>query len=116
MNITMQHLTQATACFPLVFCFLFHGKYTSHGASLLYHMTFEEVYTRRRKEVESKHHGAVKELTSEHQRFDRTEILFYLRKNGGYIHNSLGGRSVLVVRQAGRSADKNLIYGIFKIL
>ena len=57
----------------------------------------------RRKEVESKkHHGTVKESTSEQQRFDWTEITFYLRKNGGYIHSSLGGRSVLVVRQAGR--------------
>ena len=75
-NKIMQCLTQATACFPLVFCFLFHSKYRSHGASLLYHMMFQEVHTCRRKEVESKHHGTVEELTSEHQRFDRTEILF----------------------------------------
>ena len=101
----------------LVYCFLFHDKYTSHGASLLYHVMFQEVHTRRRKEVESKHHGAVKELTLEHQRFDRTKILFSVRKNGGYIHCSLDGRSVLVVRQAGRPADENLVvHGIFKIL
>ena len=77
----------------------------------------QEVHTCRRKEVENKHHGAVKELTSENQRFDWTEIiLFSPRKNGGYIHSSLGSRSVLVVRLA-RPVDKNLvIYGIFKIL
>ena len=39
-------------------------------------MTFQEVHTRRRKEVESKHHGVVKELTMEQQRFDQTEITF----------------------------------------
>ena len=90
---------------------------TSHGASLLYHVTFQEIHTRRRKEVESKHRGTVKELTLEHQRLDRTEILFSLRKNGGYIHSSLGGRSILVVRQAGRPGDENLVvYRIFKIL
>ena len=44
----------------------------------------------RRKEVESKYHGTVKELTSEHQRFNQTEILYSLRKNGGYICSSLG--------------------------
>ena len=77
-------------------------KRSKHGASLLYLMTFQEVHIRRRKEVESKHHGAVKELTLEHQRFDQTEIFFPLRKNGGYIRSSLGSRSVLVVRQAGR--------------
>ena len=64
-------------------------------------MTFQEVHTRRRKEVENKHHGAVQELTSEQQWFDWTEIRFSLRKNGG--------RSVLVVRQAGRLADENII-------
>ena len=66
----MQRLTHATGCFPLVFHFLFNGKYISHGASLLYHVMFQEVHTHRRKEVESKHHGAMKELTSEQQRFD----------------------------------------------
>ena len=50
-------------------------KRSKHGASLLYHITFQEVHIHRRKDVESKHHGAVKELTSEHQRFDQTEIL-----------------------------------------
>ena len=64
-------------------------------------MTFQEVHTCRRKEVKSKHHGAVKELTSEQQRFDRTEITFSLRKNGGYMRSSLGGRSILVVRLSG---------------
>ena len=71
-------------CFPLVFQFLFHGKYRSHEAGLLYHEILQEFYTHRRKEVESKHHGAAKELTSEHQRFNQTEILFSLRS---YIHN-----------------------------
>ena len=74
-------------------------------------MTFQEVHTRRRKLVESKHHGAVQELTSEQQRFSWTEVMFSLRKNGGYICSSLGGKSVLVVWQA----DENLIvYGIFQ--
>ena len=52
--------------------------YRSCGAGLSYHVKFE-VHTHRRKEVESKHHSAV---TSEQQRFDRTEIMFSLRKNG----------------------------------
>ena len=64
-------------------------------------MTFQEVHTHRRKTVESKRYGAATESTSEQQRFDQTEITFYLRKNGGNIHSSLGGRSVLVVRQTG---------------
>ena len=59
--------------------------YRSCGAGLLYHVTFQEVHTHRRKEVESKHYGAVQELTSEQQRFDWTEIIFSLRKKGGYI-------------------------------
>ena len=63
---------------------------------------FQEAHTRRRKEVESKHHGAAKESTLKQQRFDWTEIPFSLRKNGGYICSSLGGRSVLVIRQADR--------------
>ena len=67
--------------------------------SLVHHVMLQEVHTRRRKEVKSKHYGTVKELTSEHQRFDQTEILSSLRKNGGYIHSDLGSRSVLVVRQ-----------------
>ena len=41
----------------------------------------------------------MKESISQQQRFDQTEITFSLRKNGGYICSSLGGRSVLVVRQ-----------------
>ena len=36
--------------------------------------------------------AAVQELTSEQQRLDQTEIIFSLRKNGGYIHSSLGDR------------------------
>ena len=80
--------------------------------------------TRTRKEDESrqtKHHGAVKESRSELERFERTEIIFSVRKNGGSIRGGLGGRSVLVVRQAGRQAgwlaDENLVVlGNFKIL
>ena len=49
-----------------------------------------------------KRYGAVKESRSEQEKFNPTEIIFYLRKNGGYIRSGLGGRSVLVVRQAGR--------------
>ena len=86
-------------------------KYISHGAGLVYHVTFQEV------QKGSKQHGAVKELTSEHQRFNWTEILYSLRKNGGYIRSSLGGRFVLVVRQTGWLSDEKLIvYIIFKIL
>ena len=48
----------------------------------------------------------MKESTSEQQRFDRTEITYSLRKNGGYICSNLGGRSVLVVRQAGLQAGR----------
>ena len=77
-------------------------------------MIFQEVHTRRRKKVESKHHGAAKESTSEQQRFDYTEITFSLRKNGGYIHSSLGGRSVLVVRQAGWQTKISLFMELAK--
>ena len=59
----------------------------------------------------------MKELISEHQRFDHTETLFSLRKNGGYVYirSSLGGSymSVLVVRQAGR--QNLVIYRIFTV-
>ena len=90
--------------FPLVFPFLFHGKYVHiTWSSLLYHMMFQEVHTRKRKEIESKHHGTAKELTSEHQRFDWTEILYSLERKEA-ICSSLGSRSVLVVWQAGRLA------------
>ena len=68
-------------------------------------MTFQEVYTRRRTEVESKHHSAVKELTPEQQRFNQTQLLFSLIKNGGYVHSNLGTRSVLVIRLADWLAD-----------
>ena len=33
-----------------------------YRSGLLYHVPFQEVHTCRRKEVESKHHGAVQEL------------------------------------------------------
>ena len=56
-----------------------------------------------------KRYGATKESRSEQERFDPTEIILYLRKNGDYIRSGLGGRSVLVVRQAGRQADKNFL-------
>ena len=58
-----------TSCFTVI--------YRSRGAGLLYHMTFQEVHTRRRKKIESKHHGAAEESTSEQQRFDRTEWRLY---------------------------------------
>ena len=103
----MQRLTHAITCLPLLFHLLFHGKYRSHGTSLVH---ISRDLPCRRKEVESKHHGAVKELTSEHQRFDWTEILYSLRKNGGYIRSSLGGRSVLVVRQAGWQVGRRKSY------
>ena len=35
-------------------------------------------------------------------RFVRTEINFVLGKNGGHTPSSLGGRSIVVIRQAGR--------------
>ena len=75
--------------------------------------------TRTRKEDESrqtKHHGAVKESRSELERFERTEIIFSVRKNGGSIRGGLGGRSVLVVRQAGRQTKNLVVLGNFKIL
>ena len=55
----MQHLTHAS--------WYFSSCFTVCEAGLLYHETFQEVYTHRRKEVESIQHGAVKELTSEYQ-------------------------------------------------
>ena len=85
----MQHLTHATVCFPLAFHFLFHGKYSRSGV-------LRDVPRSSHNEVESKHHGEVKELTL---RFNWTEILYSLRKNGGYIRSSLDSRSVPVVRR-----------------
>ena len=41
---------------------------------------------------------------TKYERFVQTEINFVLGKNGGYMPSSLGGRSILVVRQT----DKNL--------
>ena len=48
------------SCFQLVFHFLFHDNYTNYmkQVAMLYHLTFQEVHTHRRKEVESNHHGA----------------------------------------------------------
>ena len=37
--------------------------------------------------------------TGKQERFVRTEINFTLGKNGGYTPSSLGGRSIVVVRQ-----------------
>ena len=48
-------------------------------------------------------------VTSEQQRLDQTEIIFTLRRNGGYIHSSLGGRYDIVVRQAGRQTKMSLL-------
>ena len=45
---------------------------------MLSHVMFQKVHIRRRKEVE-------KRINIETTRFDRTEIMFSLRKNGGYI-------------------------------
>ena len=50
----------------------------------------------------------MQELLRVQEKFKWTEITFNLRKNGGYITSSLGSRSFLVVRLAG----KNLI-GVF---
>ena len=35
---------------------------------------FQKVHTHKRREIDSKHHAAVKEFTLEQQRFDQTEI------------------------------------------
>ena len=43
-------------------------------------------------------------MPQKYERFVQTEINFVLGKNGGYMPSSLGGRSILVVRQT----DKNL--------
>ena len=93
----------SNSCNPagLSICLCVTRYYRSCGAGLLYHVKFQEIHTRRRKEFENKHHGTVQELTSEQQRFSRTEITFLLKMNGGYIRSGLGSRSVLVVRLAG---------------
>ena len=70
MNTTMQHLTHATACFPLVFT-LFHGKYSRSGIlrdgrSGILH----DVPRSSHKEVKSKHHGEVKEVCNIEVRSD----------------------------------------------
>ena len=52
--------------------------------------------------------GAEQESFSEQARLVRTEITFILRKNGGYRTSSLGGKSFLVVRLAGKLTDENL--------
>ena len=77
----------------------------------------QHVQERKMKVDRTKRHGAAKESRSELERFEPTEIIFSVRKNGGSIRGGLGGRSVLVVRQAGRQADENLVVlGNFKIL
>ena len=58
------------SCWSFTFCFMIYKS------GMLYHVTFQEVHTHRRKEVESKHHGAVKELTSDTKGSIRTEIFF----------------------------------------
>ena len=40
-------------------------------------------------------------MPQKQERFVRTEINFVLGKNGGYMPSSLGGRSIVVGRQAG---------------
>ena len=57
-------------------------------------------YTRKGRliEDESKHH----------KNNGWIEINFVLGKNGGHMPGSLGGRSIVVVRQAGRQAEKCL--------
>ena len=40
-------------------------------------------------------------MPQKQERFVRTEIKFVLGKNGGYMPSSLGGRSIVVGRQAG---------------
>ena len=45
----------------------------------------------------------------------RTEINFVLGKNEGHMASNLGGRSIVVVRKAGRQADKMIaVYKNFK--
>ena len=43
-------------------------------------------------------------MPQKYERFVQTEINFVLGKNGGYMPSSLGGGSILVVRQT----DENL--------
>ena len=62
LHVSRWSFTSFTSCFTV---------YKSHEPGMLYHVTFQEVHTHRRKEVESKHHGTVKELTSKHQRFNQ---------------------------------------------
>ena len=45
----------------------------------------------------------------------QTEIIFNLRKNGGYRINGLGGRSFPVVRHAGRLMEISLFKKILKL-
>ena len=46
------------------------------------------------------------ESNHKQERFVWTEIIFPLRKNGGYILSGLGGRSFPEDKQAGRLPDK----------
>ena len=50
---------------------------------------------------ESNHNGTEQKSFLEHT-IVQTEIIFTLRKDGGYRTSGLGGRSFPVVRQAGR--------------
>ena len=59
---------------------------------------------------ESNHNGAEQESLSEQKRFVQMEITL---KNRGYMPSGVGIRLIHVVRQAGRQADKNLVYNIF---
>ena len=49
---------------------------------------------------ESNRNGTKQEMFSEQESFVQTEIIFTLRKNGGYRTSCLGGRLHPVVRQA----------------
>ena len=77
-------MQQHVCCWCFASCFMVNIQITWSKSVISRDIPKVEVHTRTRKEVESKHHGIVKELTSEHQRFNRTEILSSLRKNGGY--------------------------------
>ena len=62
------------------------------------------IWHRRKKDegVEVKTPCCSKRIHNGTTKFELTKIIFSLRKNGGYISSSWGGRSVLVIRQASR--------------
>jgi len=72
------------------------------------HFYGEESQTSRVVEGESNHNGAEQELLSEQERFAWIEITISLRKTGGYMPSSLGGRSFPVDRQADRQTKLSL--------